>query len=87
MVKVAARESTGGSGAGVGGERWVAVEDVMPMSDYDLEVYSTYRHQAHALPAHAQALSKHRAAVCTRAVLAVCMRIGCYLPRFLSLGL
>ena len=26
-------------------EKWVRVSEILPMSDYDLEAYSTYRHR------------------------------------------
>eukprot|EP00960_Hanusia_phi_P067548 766653-Hanusia_phi.AAC.10 len=35
------------SRTGSGRSKWVPVEEVLPMSEYDLDVYGTYRHELH----------------------------------------
>ena len=54
MVKVLSESDRLG---GVDGGRWVPVSWVLPMSEYDLQVYSTYRHDT--LPSSEYDLQRH----------------------------
>lgn len=63
MVKVLPDVETYREAVSLGGVdgKWVSVSEILPMSDYDLETYNTYRHQV--LPSSEFDLQRHDSAL------------------------